>query len=431
MFNNPNVDENDEILLNVAFDEDESSTPLKRASQPIDGCVAKKPKLDDSWDSESSPSIVIQQKSNHTKCYTPNTAKRLFPGPAGLFADEDPSIASSQLEICSQKSSTIFKGGPWEEMSKDFKISNSSHLYDRFNIAWIKREANANAFAVHKAPFLAGVLVSLEVTKDQKHKSVNVTLKDFSGTIQGNIVYSLYEQHANFLILGSVLVLAKFGVLSCSCEKCDNHHLTINSKNLSAVYKQGEKTVINEIVPQEVLTEYESRKKEIAIINVRNRNILKCNSYNDVCKRPFNNTFIAKTCQKSANSPISNDNNSVLLDNRHKPLFTFKKNPTTVQNSGISDFLLEDKQKPEISDNQINREEMVTGTKKFTFKKTSNKAVNNNCNLVNGENNFLSCLKPKEDVNLTIENDSIEQEQIWKEALEDVDLNSLFSDDFG
>lgn len=66
-------------------------------------------------------------------------------------------------------------------MSKDFKISNNLYLYDKFNIAWIKKEAAASNFIKHKAPFLAAILHSIEITDGQKQKCVNIMLKDSSG----------------------------------------------------------------------------------------------------------------------------------------------------------------------------------------------------------------------------------------------------------
>lgn len=86
-------------------------------------------------------------------------------------------------------------------MSKDFKISSSLHLYDKFNIAWIKKESNANQFALQKAPFLASVLVSLEVSDGQSQKSVTVTLKDMTGKFQQFILHFLLYINTIFQVL--------------------------------------------------------------------------------------------------------------------------------------------------------------------------------------------------------------------------------------
>ncbi|XP_076256651.1 uncharacterized protein LOC143194006 isoform X2 [Rhynchophorus ferrugineus] len=187
-----------------------------------------------------------------------STIKRRFPGPAGILPDDE-------MEYCNnvQCAQMLLQEGPWKEMSKDFKINNALYLYDKFNIAWIKKEAAANNFIKQKAPFLAAVLHSIEIADGQKQKCANVMLKDATGRIQGTIQYSLYKDYLSKLVVGSVLVIVNFGVLSCTCEQCDNHHLTIVSKNLCVIYSTNEKISIVKVDPDDILKNYYKNRKEL------------------------------------------------------------------------------------------------------------------------------------------------------------------------
>lgn len=101
------------------------------------------------------------------KLSPPSTGtKRLFPGPAGLLSGA----------LCSQNTSLPFEEPPWKEMTR-----YSGSLCDHFNIAWIKGQAKCNQFRIQKVPFLAGVVLCLEVDGGDGQKSVNVTLKDPTG----------------------------------------------------------------------------------------------------------------------------------------------------------------------------------------------------------------------------------------------------------
>ncbi|KAJ8933781.1 hypothetical protein NQ314_013817 [Rhamnusium bicolor] len=153
-----------------------------------------------------------------------------------LIASEDSgnvSIRKDQIELCSQQTASVFHDGPWKEMTKDFCIRNEEYLYEKFNIKWIKKQASIKTQLVnHKAPFLAAIVQSLDIV-DGKIPTVNVTLKDSTGDIQGTILHSLYEEYSNFFTVGSVLVLKQFGVLSAGYN---NHCLTITPNNLLTIY---------------------------------------------------------------------------------------------------------------------------------------------------------------------------------------------------
>ncbi|KAL1502606.1 hypothetical protein ABEB36_007726 [Hypothenemus hampei] len=180
--------------------------------------------------------------------------KRIFPGPAGLLADHNALITPSQA--ISQNTSTIFQDGPWQDMLNDFQVTSNVQLYDQFNIAWIKSQAAKDNFKILQVPFLAGVLINIDVCDRQKQKSqVSITLKDLTGIIKGDIVSSLYDEYASSLTFGAVVTLTQVGVLSCTCHKCDNHHLTITPKNLTSIYNNGTKLVIRDIRVQDILIE--------------------------------------------------------------------------------------------------------------------------------------------------------------------------------
>ncbi|XP_030747443.1 uncharacterized protein LOC115875969 isoform X1 [Sitophilus oryzae] len=257
---------------------------------------------------------------------SPGTIKRKFPGPAGILPDETQS--NSDIDFSSQQTCLMFEEGPWKDMSKDFKISNTLYLFDKFNIAWIKKEALANHFVNEKVPFLVAVLCSLEISEGQKQKLVNITLKDLTGSIQGTIHYSLYKTFEKLLTLGSVLVIIQFGVLSCTCDKCDNHHITITSKNLSAIYGPREKSIISTIEPEHLLRNYYTKKKESdnlphneklnttkSVETVRN----KC--YTQISQRPlllFSNEKVLDKCnvmKKSSNYIFPTVKNNISRQN--------------------------------------------------------------------------------------------------------------------
>ncbi|KAJ8943890.1 hypothetical protein NQ318_019497 [Aromia moschata] len=162
--------------------------------------------------------------------------KRKFPGPAGLlperrehnksildFISDDKAHkvnrTQDEMFLCSQRTVSVFEDGPWKEMTKDFYVPNGEAPYEKFTIKWIKKQASLKKLLVnHKAPFLAGIIESLEIF-DGKIPTVNVTLKDATGEIQGTVLHSLYEDYCNFFTIGSVLVLKQFGVLSGGYKK--------------------------------------------------------------------------------------------------------------------------------------------------------------------------------------------------------------------
>ncbi|KAH1018138.1 hypothetical protein HUJ05_005954 [Dendroctonus ponderosae] len=297
--------------------------------------------------------------------------KRLFPGPAGLLtadhvevARAEPAFESypSQTDLCSQNTSRSFQEGPWKDMAKD-----SEPLYDHFNIAWIKGQPKGNQSTIQKIPFLAGVVLFLEVVDRQSQKSVNVTLRDPTGTIRGNIVQSLYEEHEPLFTVGAVLVLVEFGVLSCSCDHCDNHHLTITPKNLSAIYGPTN-LVIRPISPQDVLKSFQRKQEEI--LEQKNNRVCRPRAVS----RP---AIAALQMQKRAQFR----RNPATSGNPTRKLFTFKK-------------LGSDPPSPHPHKEAVSKKP-------------------------NGEGKG-TCVTVAD----------VAHEQLWKEMLSDVDLDALFEDDF-
>jgi hypothetical protein len=165
-----------------------------------------------------------------------NAVKRKFPGPAGLLPERKnfnlsvhESPDSDSLEIpCSQTSMSVFEGGPWVEMSRDYNT-----LVEKFDIKWIKTRASLNKLHNRKAPFLGAIIQNVECF-DGKNSIVKVVLKDETGEIQGTIIHNLYEEYSSSLVVGSVVVLKQFSVLTAGAN--NNHYLTITSNNLVTIY---------------------------------------------------------------------------------------------------------------------------------------------------------------------------------------------------
>ncbi|XP_049817032.1 uncharacterized protein LOC109598214 isoform X2 [Aethina tumida] len=192
------------------------------------------------------------------------TLKRKFPGPAGLLPERKTSKHSPELEqpstesqtiseniICSQQTATTFEDKPWTLMCKDIQ----DNLLETFNINWIQTQVNLNKLYNKKAPFLAAIIQTLDVP-DTKIPTVNVTLKDRSGSIQGTILSTLYEEYAEFLLVGAVLVLKNFGVLTTG--KNTNIHLTITPNNLLTIYSNLTNDCYEQYVKKTVVQMFKS-----------------------------------------------------------------------------------------------------------------------------------------------------------------------------
>ncbi|KAG5883753.1 hypothetical protein JTB14_023175 [Gonioctena quinquepunctata] len=170
--------------------------------------------------------------------------KRVFPGPAGLVSDPSKSkksrlelVSDNHVEadgnilLCSQFTAPEFEVSPWREMKKDFSVQHGEQLYEKFDINWIKKKTAQTKMVVSfKAPFLASVIHSIEVIEG-KIPTINVTLKDTSGVINGTVSLCLYEEHGAYLTVGSVVVLKESGILSVG-----DSYLTITPTNLLTIY---------------------------------------------------------------------------------------------------------------------------------------------------------------------------------------------------
>lgn len=288
-------------------------------------------------------------------------------------------------------------------MTEDFRDSRKEQLYEKFNINWIKVNSSKNKLLVnHKAPFLAAILDSLELIKG-KRPTVNITLKDKSGNINGTVLYSLYEEYADFFTISSVLVLKQFGVLSMQ----NSHCITITPNNLVNIYHreklnttENKKESIKKIVVQqcsiveiwkkyqETITSYEKNHSNLVLSQSTKNNI----STNSVCHIPVPNVLndfsispnYNKHCNSSENfhikstAPSSNTSSS-------KNKFTFKNVnvSTTVQNKIVTEENADKK-----------------GTTEFS----------------------LSCSQ------ISVKVDKQEHSEIWKNLFEEVDPDSLLDD---
>ncbi|XP_060532859.1 uncharacterized protein LOC132705912 isoform X2 [Cylas formicarius] len=341
-------------MINLRFTEECERHPAKRI------------KVDDHGSSVEPKSNVGQPLTLKRCDSASNGIKRIFPGPAGVISD-DFGRANDPM-LCSQQTARIFEDGPWKDMSKDFYISDNVYLFNKFNISWIKKQAGMNKFLDQKAPYLAGILQSLEVSETQLRKSVNITLKDLTGQIQGMIQQSLYEDYCNFFTLGAVLVLTQFGVLSCNCNKCDNHHLTITSNSLSAIYNGKQKLVLKKIDPQELCASFYKNVNEQMKIDSKKISA-KCST----------SAAISSSCRQM--------NMCNVQINSEAKKFHFKKTPKTLEASLLIETLSPENSK----------------------KKDLN-----------------SIPVPNSQISLKV--DRSEHKKIWDGILEDVDLSALFED---
>lgn len=123
-------------------------------------------------------------------------------------------------------------------MIHDFQDSNRELLFEKFNIFWIKQNFSGKKQQTnYKAPFLACRIESIECT-DGEIPRVKIMLKDKTGLIPGAIVHSLYKEYSDYFIVGSVLVLIQFGVLSAK----NSHTITITPNSLLTIYSMDIKS---------------------------------------------------------------------------------------------------------------------------------------------------------------------------------------------
>lgn len=211
--------------------------------------------------------------------------------------------------------------------------------------------------------------------------------------IQGTIQYNLYQEYLNKLIVGSVLVIINFGVLSCTCEQCDNHHLTIVSKNLCVIYTFNEKVNIFKVDPDDILKNYCKKRKELE---------------NDKRKNDGLNNLVFPTINQCFNRNISNSSKFI------SPIGTNYQNYNVIKNKNLkSCFVSPLKTCSPNKRQRINTSIPATKTN-FNFK-------------------TLDVLKADGIVNVSnksrVNNSEIdENKKICNDLLDGIDINSLFED---
>ncbi|VEN46939.1 unnamed protein product [Callosobruchus maculatus] len=294
---------------------------------------------------------------------------------------------------------STFEDGPWQQMTKDFSVLDGNiAIYDKFNIAWIKKKSNSKLF---KAPFLAAIIQSYEIT-DGKVPTVNVTLQDRTGCIQATLLHSLYEEKVDYLTTGSVLVLKSFGVLCAQNSYC----LTITQNNLLRIYSlqtkkidSDKRTSVENIIIQDLDI------KEI-LRNYHEPLVVTKNSCDSKTKR-ISNTRIRNA---EATDPLCRDEANELNIPSVKPVSCIPSNECMQKNSNIIHASFESVRSSSCSNE-------MSSAKTFNFKKPVASNVTNSQRDVG--NSFSQ---------ISVKTDKSEHTEIWKNLLEDVDAESLFSD---
>nr|CAI5830438.1 unnamed protein product [Callosobruchus analis] len=298
---------------------------------------------------------------------------------------------------------STFEDGPWKQMTKDFCVLDENiAIYDKFNIAWIKKKSNSKLF---KAPFLTAVIQSYEIT-DGKVPTVNVTLQDPTGCIQATLLHSLYEEKVDYLTTGSVLVLKSFGVLCAQNSYC----LTITQNNLLRIYSLQTKKINSD------------KQTSVEIIRIQDLDINEIlKSYNESlvvtntsCDSKINRISNHRARNAEATNPLCRVEVNKLSISHVKPVSCIpsnefiQSNPNTIKAPSESDR----------SGSCSNEVSIKAGNaRKFNFKKP---VASNDTNIQRGENNSFS--------QISVKTDKSEHTEIWKNLFEDVDAESLFSD---
>ncbi|RZF41296.1 hypothetical protein LSTR_LSTR000010 [Laodelphax striatellus] len=175
------------------------------------------------------------------------TRRRKFPGPAGILperknisivADSNESNVdcdSSILEVASQgvASQSLLNDEPWQRLLADFDSHPPQvrQFLNCWNVASIKRKANARMLTGHKVPYLAGIVHSLQCSTPDPF----ITLRDLTGEISGTLHKDVWQQFSDDIIVGSVLVLINVGLLSVGTSP-RRHYLNITKNNLASIY---------------------------------------------------------------------------------------------------------------------------------------------------------------------------------------------------
>lgn len=82
--------------------------------------------------------------------------------------------------LCSQSSSSMFETAAWQQMLRDFELSDSNGPLSQFTVAWVKRRAAARQLLRQKVPFLVTVLRALDCSSPDPC----VILQDRTGTAE-------------------------------------------------------------------------------------------------------------------------------------------------------------------------------------------------------------------------------------------------------
>ncbi|CAH1981654.1 unnamed protein product [Acanthoscelides obtectus] len=311
-----------------------------------------------------------------------------------VFAPCSTAKNDSQIDsffLCSQRTMSTFEDGPWTQMTKDFCILyDNSTIYERFNIAWIKKQSNSKLF---KAPFLAAVIQSYEITNGQV-PTVNVTLQDPTGCIQATILHSLYKEKLDYLTTGSVLVLKSFGVLCVQNSYC----LTITENNLVRIYSIQTKKIDRD------------KKTSVEIIEVQKVNI------NEMLKNHNECLEVAKTSCGSKVNKISNirTKSDEVTTNSLCNIFSTTSDKRLLNSPSHGSNIVNTLKSPSgccIRDNVTEKTSTSNSAKTFNFKKPAG-----------SKNDNISFSQ------VSVKTDKSEHTEIWKNLFEDIDAESLFSD---
>lgn len=199
------------------------------------------------------------------------------------------------------------------------------------------------------------------------------------------MLHSLYQEYEAQLKVGSLLVLVQAAALSCTCDKCDNHHLTVTPKSLSRIYNEDDQVVLKSVNPECVMSDYLVQKEAELVKKVKCQNLIQRSRLlnNGQCLVPLPNktSYPLPKVRRFSELRTNNCDSPV----KSKKLFSFKKLPVNSSNSNnVSNNL--DKNNSEVSVN-------------LTHSQFSVKA------------------------------DNEEHAEIWKEVLNGLDLSSLFDEE--
>lgn len=81
----------------------------------------------------------------------------------------------------------MFEGAAWQQMLRDFELSDNSGPLSQFTVAWVKRRAAARQLLHQKVPFLVTVLRDLDCSSPDPC----VVLQDRTGTTVCTVVNPL------------------------------------------------------------------------------------------------------------------------------------------------------------------------------------------------------------------------------------------------